>query len=208
MTYRGPDTLWHEHRRDGRLAILDSPHMRPLNDYRNRLRKVSGRDIPNFDPFDGGVSARLLILLETPGPSAVTCDRRFVSIDNPTGTAKNLRDALAHAGIKRHEIIVWNTVPWVRLTKTPITIAERSDGIDGLADLLPMLSAVKAAVLAGAVAGEARQVIEQAGIETILAPHPSPVRINTSPTLRERLYAAFVAAGKTLDRSKSTSEIS
>jgi hypothetical protein len=208
MTYRGPDTLWHEHRRDERLALLDSPQMQPLNDYRDRLRQMSGRDIPNFDPFDGGVSARLLILLETPGPSAVTCDRRFVSIDNPTGTAKNLRNALADAGIPRHEIIAWNTVPWIRLTKKPVTVGERSDGIDGLADLLPMLSAVKVAVLAGAVAGAAKLVIERAGIEAILAPHPSPVRINTSPTLRDRLHAAFDAAGKVLDQSKSTNETS
>ncbi|MCZ7448289.1 uracil-DNA glycosylase [Rhizobium rhizogenes] len=204
MTYRGPDTLWHEHLRDERLAVRDRKPIQALNDYREHLHRMCGRDIPNFDPFDGGVCARLLILLETPGPSIVGCERRFVSIDNPTGTAKNLRDALLTAGISRRDIIAWNAVPWIRSTRKLIGKAERDDGVKALTALLPILCGVKVAILAGAVAHAAKQVIEQAGIQTILAPHPSPVRINTSPTVRESFHSAFVAAGKVLENDNNS----
>ncbi|KAA3507833.1 hypothetical protein [Agrobacterium rosae] len=103
MTYRGPDTLSHEHRREERLAALDSAHMQPLNAFREHLQLNSDRDMPNLDPYDGSISARLLILLETPGPSPVECGRRF---DNPTGTAKNLREALTGAAISRRDIVL------------------------------------------------------------------------------------------------------
>ncbi|MGN8154326.1 uracil-DNA glycosylase family protein [Agrobacterium sp. 22094] len=208
MTYRGPDTLWHEHRREKRLAALDSAHMQPLNAFREHLQLNSDRDMPNFDPYDGGISARLLILLETPGPSPVERGRRFVSIDNPTGTAENLRTALTGAGISRRDIVLWNTVPWVRATRGSIVASERREGIMGLAGLLPLLPNLRVAILAGAVASGAEGVLVDAGIEVILCPHPSPTLINTSPTLRDRLHAAFEAAAAKLDQSKTAIEIS
>lgn len=199
MTYRGPETLWHEHRRKERLAALHNSNMGALNDFRARLQLASASDIPNFDPFDGGVGARLLILLETPGPSRAECRRRFVSIDNPTGTAKNLRQALAGAGISREDIVLWNAVPWVHATTKPIMASERHDGIEQLHGLLPLLPDLKVAVLAGSVAGAARDLLETAGIEVILSPHPSPTLINTSPALRDRLHAAFETAAAILN---------
>ena len=199
MTYRGPDTLWHEHRREERLAALDSAHMQPLNAFREHVQLNSDRDMPNFDPYDGGISARLLILLETPGPSPVERGQRFVSIDNPTGTAKNLRKALTGAGISRRDIVLWNTVPWVRATRSSIVASERHDGIEQLHGLLPLLPDLKVAVLAGSVAGAARGLLETAGIEVILSPHPSPTLINTSPALRDRLHAAFETAAAILN---------
>lgn len=208
MTYRGPDTLWHEQRRDERLAALDSPHMRALNAFRDRLQLTSGRDVPNFDPFDGGVHARLLILLETPGPSQVEFPRRFVSIDNPTGTAKNLRQALTETGISRENIVLWNAVPWVRATKKSITASERRDGIEKLSGLLPLLPDLKVAILAGSVASAAGELLENFGIKVILSSHPSPTLINTSPTLRHRLYAAFETSALILNQSKSSIEAS
>src|SRR5438874_12179802 len=43
--------------------------------------------IPDFDPWDGGVHAQVLFLLEAPGSKAV--DSGFVSRNNPDETAKN-----------------------------------------------------------------------------------------------------------------------
>lgn len=208
MTYRGPNTLWHEHRRDERLPALDRPYMRVLNGYREELQSETGRPIPHFDPFDAGVAARLLILLETPGPSAVPADRRFVSIDNPTGTALNLRTALKGSGISRKEIIVWNAVPWLRQTRRAIGKGERLDGVAALVRLLPLLPALQVAILAGAVAGHAEAVLKGAGIETVPAPHPSPILINTSKAHRQRLEDAFANARANLDQSNSSNDMS
>jgi hypothetical protein len=65
--------------------------------------------VPGFDPADGGADARLLLLLETPGPGGD--GPRLVSRDNPTGTARNLTRFLADAGIARVDTLLWNAVP-------------------------------------------------------------------------------------------------
>ena len=93
-----------------RSAALGKPHIAPLEIWREGL-VGAGHPVPHFDPFDGGIDARLLLLLETPGPGP---DRtRFVSRDNPSGTARNLRRYLEAADIGRHDIVQWNCVPWI-----------------------------------------------------------------------------------------------
>ncbi|RDO50024.1 hypothetical protein C4A68_03222 [Escherichia coli] len=38
---------------------------------------------------------------------------RFVSLDNPCPYQQNLHRFLKQAGIKRKDIILWNTMPWL-----------------------------------------------------------------------------------------------
>jgi hypothetical protein len=47
--------------------------MAPLVEYLGRVRDATGSDdeMPSFDPLDGGINARALLLLEAPGPKAV-----------------------------------------------------------------------------------------------------------------------------------------
>src|SRR4051794_39202793 len=84
--------------------------MKPLLGLLQDLRDRHGF-VPDFDPLDGGARARLLLLLETPGPRIFTS--AFVSRDNPTGTAANLFRFTQEVGIPRREMLIWNTVPWV-----------------------------------------------------------------------------------------------
>ncbi len=93
-----------------RVDALDAPHMSGLNVYVERLHQRNG-EVPFFDLFDGGSTARLLLLLETPGRSAATV--RFTSRDNPTGTARTLRKLFIRSGICRSDTVIWNAVPWV-----------------------------------------------------------------------------------------------
>lgn len=79
-----------------RRAALAAPHMAPLATFAARLKEETGRPVPDADPADGGVRARLLLLLETPGPSWTRTG--FVSADNPTPTGANLRRFLAGRG--------------------------------------------------------------------------------------------------------------
>ena len=101
-----------------------------------------------------------------------------------------------------------NTVPWVSASRSSIVASERREGIMGLAGLLRLLPDLRVAILAGAVASGAGRVLVDAGIEVILCPHPSPTLINASPTLRDRLHAAFEAAAAKRDQSKTAIEIS
>lgn len=66
---------------------LRSDRTAPLEAWREWIA-AGGRVVPHFDPLDGGVDSRVLILLETPGAGMTADDA--VSRDNPTGTARNL----------------------------------------------------------------------------------------------------------------------
>lgn len=95
---------------DTREARLNDPHVLPLMELVRKLRKrLDPTGVPNVDPNDGGVNARVLFLLETPGPRAV--GTRFVSRDNPDPTARNMGSVLDEAGFLRSDVVLWNVVP-------------------------------------------------------------------------------------------------
>jgi uracil-DNA glycosylase len=93
---------------DADLDRDGDPHVLPLMNVVRDLR-ARGLDVPNVDPNDGGVNARCLILLETPGPKSVAS--RFVSRDNPDPSARNLASALDAASLARSDVLLWNVVP-------------------------------------------------------------------------------------------------
>jgi hypothetical protein len=168
-----------------RRVALGAPRMAPLRAFAAGLRAVHGAT-PDFDPADAGPAARVLLLLETPGPAIGRTG--FVSMDNPTGTSANLRRFLAEAGLDRSRLAIWNTVPWVIHTGGPNRApkpAEIRGGLAALPALLPHLPGLRCVVLAGRVAGLAAPV---------LGPHPSPTYVCTSPAIPRRIVAGFKEA--------------
>ena len=152
---------------------------------------------PDFDPADGGVAARVLLLLETPGPK--TGRTGLVSADNPTGTSANLRRFLAAAGIDRRHLVIWNAVPWVIHAGGPNRaprLAELRLGLEELPGLPPLLPDLRCAVLCGRMASQAEPVLRavRPGLAVIRAPHPSPTYVCTSPDVPRRIVAAFAEA--------------
>lgn len=173
-----------------RLALLTAPHMAALEAFRENLER-DGRSVPHFDPFDGGVEAELLILLETPGPS--TSPVRFVSIDNPTGTAANLRRFLTAAGIVRTRIILWNIVPWLSPRRQRPTVPDIKAGVAQSLDLLENLPRLRAIVPAGRTANALTPfVLGRFPIFPI--GHPSPTHVNTAPDIAAGMIATLAKA--------------
>ena len=178
----------------------------PLERLAAALRaEAGGRDVPGFDPLDGGVAARLLLLLETPGPRVGRGGRGAVSRDNPTGTGRNLRRFLGEAGIARADTVIWNAVPWVihapgARNRAP-RAAEVRAGLGALPLLLDLLPRLVVAVLAGCVAGQARGVLTEArpGLRVLAMPHPSPTIVCTSPAIPARIAATLAEARAILD---------
>ena len=177
-----------------RVAARDSVEMRPLNHLAANLRERYGA-VPDFDPLDGGIEARLLLVLETPGPG--TAPTRFVSRDNPTGTAANLRRFFAAAGIARRHSVIWNAVPWIihapgarnrAPRRTEITL-----GLNALPPLLELLPRLGVVILAGRVAAEAETLVAATRPElpVLLMPHPSPTLVCTSPAITNRIEKVF-----------------
>ena len=179
-----------------RRAALQAPALAPLRDFAAGLRAAHG-PTPDFDPADGGTAARVLLLLETPGPSIGRTG--FVSADNTTGTAANLRRFLAEAGLDRRCLAIWNTVPWVIHAGGPNRAPRRDEigrGLAALPGLLPLLPLLRCAVLSGRVAGLAEPVLRalRPGLGLVRVPHPSPVYVCTSPDIPRRIVAGFAQA--------------
>ena len=185
---------------EARRAGLGAPHMRPLAEYAASLREATGREVPDADPADGGVGARCLLLLETPGPAILRTG--FVSCDNPAPTAGNLRRFLRDAGLPRDALLIWNAVPFVIHAPGAKNRAPRSSevraGLALLPGLLALLPALRVCVLAGRAAAAAAPVLraERPDVPLVEMPHPSPTFVCTSPEVPRRIVSAlrFAAA--------------
>lgn len=168
-----------------RQKELKAPHMKPLSDFVNEMRsECSFRKIPDFDPWDGGINAECLFLLEAPGRNAL----KFVSRNNNDQTAENFFELNRMVGLPRERTISWNIVPWYigKKNKSKIRAAKKQDideGIPYLRRLLEHLPKLRAVVFVGKNAQQADVVVREfrPKIEIFFSPHPSPLFVNHHP---------------------------
>ena len=186
-----------------RLSSLSRPEFVQLERYRADIAVRFG-PCPHFDPKDGGDHARLLMLLETPGPGLP--EPRFVSRDNPSGTGRNIRRFFEAAGISRRDTILWNAVPWILhapgiRNRAPCR-AEIDAGLTLLPSLLALLPLLRVVVMAGRTAALAEPVLRAArpDLRLLGAPHPSPTFVNTSPAVSQGIATALSEASASLAR--------
>jgi len=156
--------------------MLTMPHIAPLAAYAAGLRTGPGIEVPDFDPLDGGVGARILFLLEKPGP--MTAPSRpgrkgsgFISRDNDDATAEAMHRFMHSAGLSRTDTVIWNVIPWWNGT-IRVTPMERRAGVQELRNLLTLLPHLNTAVLAGRTAARARPLLN--GLRLFESAHPSP----------------------------------
>jgi uracil-DNA glycosylase len=178
--------------------------MRPLSALVAQIRvdRAVGHDVPFFDPCDGGIQARILFLLEAPGPQAVRTG--FISRDNPDPSARNLRQLLTP--LPRHETVLWNIVPWYVGTSqriAPVSRADLTDSRPYLEHLIRLLPAMVTAVLVGKTAQQAREDLAQIWRGPVVEMwHPSNRVFNRWPTRRGeseariRLLAEALVSGR------------
>jgi len=195
-----PKSLKDPRERAERISELRAPHIAPLADFVAQLRQEVGAEaaIPDFDPWDGGIDAEILFLLEAPGANAVKSG--FISRNNNDQSAKNFHEISAEAGIPRTRTITWNIVPWYIGSGTKIRpanggdIASGSSSLSRFLDLLPLLRVV---VLVGRNAQRGEKLIRslRPEIRIVNSFHPSPLFVNNSPGNRARIVEAFREAG-------------
>lgn len=186
-----------------RLALLSQPHVAPLSNFRAQLLEDLPKSsfVPNFDPKDGGIEARVLLLLETPG--RVPRATQFTSLDNPSMTSKNLLPMVMGAGLKRSEVLMWNLVPWDIGTETKIqstTSNHHSIGTAALLRLLELLPRLRVIVFFGTKAQVALKDVQVVRTDLLLirSPHPSPSNLNTRPKSRQEILVALTSAASAL----------
>jgi hypothetical protein len=123
-----------------------------------------------MDPLDGGTEARVLLLLEKPGPQAARTG--FVSRDNPSPTSAAIRAFLDQAGLPRGETLRWNAAPlWNGTIR--LHAAELRDGLALLPALLALLPRLDTAILVGRHAARAEPLLPP-HLRVIRSAHPSP----------------------------------
>ena len=177
-----------------RMEELHAPHIAPLTAFVEELRVEvgSGAEVPYFDPWDGGVEATALFLLEAPGSRAVRSG--FVSRNNPDETAKNFHELSAEAGIDRKKTVIWNAVPWYIGDGQKIRAATPKDLADGLRPLprlLALLPKLRAVVLVGRKAEKAAVHLDRSRYTIFTCSHPSPMFVNNAPENRGKILAVL-----------------
>ncbi len=189
---------------ESRITQLSDAHVAPLTQFVHRLREQMGPDaaIPYLDPWDGGVEAEALFLLEALGPKARNSG--FVSMNNPDETAKNLFEISRMAGIDRKRIIIWNTVPWYIGSGSKIRPANSTDitaGIISLGELIQLCPKLRTIVLVGRKAQKIERHIQSIAnhLEIFTSPHPSPMFVNRNAENRATLLNRWCAVQSSLD---------
>ena len=156
---------------------LYDAHMIALTEFVYKLREETNLDVPFFDTFDGGVNAKVLFLLEKPGPKSSTSGGSgFISRDNNDETARATKKFLEQAGLKREETILWNViVAWNGTRK--IVKEELRDGHRHLNELIKLLPNLKVIVLVGtkAISKAEKYLDKHYNFYLIKSFHPSPI---------------------------------
>lgn len=184
--------------------------MKRLAPFVEELRRDwPGRAIPGFDPKDGASGAKILFLLEAPGPRALVSN--LISRDNNDKTAANFNALLAEAEIERTETALWNVVPWYignadRTKIRPARVSDLREADAQLVKLLHLLPALRAVVLVGRKARHksVRLLIEREApdVEVFECFHPSPLVLNGRPQNRQKILEVLLDVRGWVDSSQ------
>lgn len=203
MDVTGPRALRNDAELQARRTLLaTAPNAQALREWSAALvERRQGAVVPDFDPADAGVNARVMLLLEAPGPMTNAGNARpgsgFISVDNDDQTAENCWRTRDEVGLQEHTLH-WNIVPWYLgpTTKKP-NATELAQGAMELRRLLPLLPDLRVVVLAGrhAQVGWDRHVrgLGFADMAVIPTWHPSPLSLN-QPGHRDEFRRALSRA--------------
>jgi uracil-DNA glycosylase len=177
-----------------RRAMLNNAYMLPLENFLRMLRsEYPDKQIPCFDPCDGGIKAKSLFFLEAPGPKAT--ESNFISRNNPDQTAKNMNDLMIQSNIVRKDTLLWNIVPWYvgdGKKIRPVTHREIKEALPYVQQLLELLPDLKVIVLVGRKAQKAEEHLRKLiSVEIVKTFHPSPLVFNLHPNKKQEAYAQF-----------------
>ena len=158
--------------------MLCLPHVAPLTTFAAGLRERSAVEVPDFDPLDGGIDARILLLLEKPGPMTALNGKHtgsgFISRDNDDPTAEAIFKFMVEAGIPRKMTVIWNVIAWWNGTRK-ISNPELKEGVNCVLELISLLPKLRAVVMVGARAATAKPVLKTTGLELFSSDHPGPM---------------------------------
>lgn len=140
-----------------RRAMLDTEaSVQPLRAWAHALEQDRGVTVPQFDPAEAGVDAKVLFVLEAPGPMTnagnPVAGSGFISADNDDETAAFLWRCRAAADLSEGALH-WNIVSWyLGDASVKPNAAELRQGGEDLRELLTLLPYLEVVVLCGSYA--------------------------------------------------------
>lgn len=204
-----PRSLRHPAVREARLRMLESEAAyQPLREWNadlvaRRNEKQPGTVVPHFDPAEGGVAARVLLVHEAPGPMTNADNKRpgsgFISVDNDDRSAAMVWQTRKETGMD-HGVLGWNIVPWyLGVASVKPTADWLREGALELRRLLAILPEVRVVVTSGLVAqrGWNRYIAPHVtnDIAVIQTWHPSPLAM-LQPGKQDDLRRAYERAAR------------
>lgn len=196
-----PRTLRDPKEQERRRAMLALRHMAPLVAYTAELRRRDRVEVPEFDPLDGGVDARILFLLEKPGPMTAVAGKRagsgFISRNNDDPTAEAIFRFMREAGIPRELTVIWNAVPWWNETRS-VTPQEIRDGAESFTKLRRLLTKLSTVVMVGQKAARLEPYLRSTGLELFRSDHPSPLVRAKFPSRWEAIPSVWAQASRSI----------
>jgi len=143
------DEFWQEQRDQLRI-----PRIAPITDLVDALRQQRPYDVPYVAPMYGGVEARLLTVLTSPGRQTRMAPggTGLMCIENPDRAAATVKHLISEADIDPREMTPWNACPWFTDGPGPAS-AELETGVEPWAQLIKLLPDLQVMMLMG---GDAR----------------------------------------------------
>jgi len=110
-----------------KMARIRDTHVASLNALADRIADSLGLPygyVPYVDPDQGGVQARVLVLLDNPSKKAEAgTGSGLLSLDNNDWTARACRETYAAAGIDWSAVVHWNVCPFPTASSTGTSLA-------------------------------------------------------------------------------------
>jgi hypothetical protein len=187
-------------------ARLREQHVVPLVDLADRIAEAEGLPpgaVPYPDPEFGGIHARALFLLDSPGPRAKleTGGSGLLSIDNDDPSAARAHTAYRTFRIDRGLCLHWNVCPFPT-AKDQSSTSERTRAARYTRELLALLPRLELVTLHGRAAedGWRRADIRRNDLVVLDGPHPSNRGINAVAGNAERFQSTMRAVAVHLAR--------
>ncbi|HET8994982.1 MAG TPA: GreA/GreB family elongation factor, partial [Rhodococcus sp. (in: high G+C Gram-positive bacteria)] len=202
--------------RDEMYRRRADPNVRSINSYVDRLRSERpGVFIPYVAPTYGGVHARLLTLMQDPGPKTDPANHNgsgMICLENADLTAARQKYFMGQAGIDVSQIVSWNAYPWPKPhPQTDASDRAAAAALRGFLELLPHLEVM---ILNGVVARRVWRVMNEldpyiaAGVWEFPTRHTSPKAVDPAKRsveyiegVNQDLREKYFAAGQRLDRT-------
>lgn len=136
-------------------------HVRKINKHVDELRSTHRAEIPYVAPSYGGVDARLLTLMQDPGPKTNLANvdgSGMICVENADLTAARQKFFLNEAGINVLDIVSWNAYPWPK--PHPQTPESDRQAALALRDFLSFTPHIEVVILNGTVARRIWRLLE------------------------------------------------